>query len=100
VVEGSIRAARRNQNHDTFKVIEHIAGRNPQHLKASVCKYRIALDVALRPIAHRMDLTVDFDGEPTLQTGEVDHISIVRKLPAKSQAIWTPAKLLPKHDFR
>jgi len=49
----------------------------------------------LRAITDRMSLAIHFDGKAALKAGEVDHVSVTRKLPPKSNTGRSFAKLLP-----
>jgi hypothetical protein len=85
--------------HHAAQIIENIPSRNPHGRKAGIGEQVITSNVALRPIAHRMHLTIDFDRQPAFKAGEIDYVSVDRKLPAKPATCRPPAKLLPQHHF-
>ena len=87
-------------DHHALEIIEHVAGGNPKRLKPGIGELIVAHGVLLWAITHRMHFSVNFDCEPTLQTGEIDHIPIARELSAKPQAIRARTQLLPENDFR
>jgi len=57
---------------------------------------RVPRGVTLRPVATIMGLAIHLDRQPRRQTGEVDHIMVLRKLLPKPETARPLPKLLPQ----
>jgi hypothetical protein len=100
MVEGPIPARDENQSDRPLQVAEHLARRNAEGFEPSLRQPLGTPLVALRLIPHRMNLAIDFDRQPALETGEVEHETSHRELPPKAEFTRPLPKLLPKQHFR
>jgi hypothetical protein len=99
-VVGSIFARRDNEREHALKIVENVASGNPQCLEPRRRKLPIANSVSLRVIAHRVGLTVEFNGNSTLQTGKVEYVSHRRELPPEAKTLRALPKMMPEDDLR
>jgi hypothetical protein len=85
VVEGAILTRTKDERQDSIQIIEDISRSNSQRSEARLGQLRIAFDVPLRNVAHRMHFPVDLNGQATVQAREIDHEAAIRKLLSKFQ---------------
>ncbi len=76
-------------------VLQHVARGNAYDSKSPTTKNRISSGIALRLITEAVTLTVDFDHQALLKTGEVDRDLSNWTLPPKLKAFGPAAKDLP-----
>jgi len=73
--------------HHRIDIAKTINRGNTHHFHSLRRQPRVPRPVTLRPIATVMRLAVDFDREPSVRAGEIQHIGARRMLPPKSQPI-------------
>ena len=100
MVEGT---ARRTDIDDILNrrafILKHILRRDTQDSYFMTGEPRVALGVALRPIAEAVTLPVDLDRQPYLGTEEVEHIRASRMLPPEFEASRPRPQRAPQQAF-
>ncbi len=100
MVEGARgNAARNDPSKHSIQIAEHVTRSDPQHFKTVPAKQRISRRVTSWLITPTMTLSIHFDDQAPLQTGEIDRNLRHRKLPTELQSTRTCAKHLPEQDF-
>ena len=99
MVEGPIGAGRENVSEHAVQIIEDIASGNAHRFKTGFSELRIASNVALRAIAHRVRIAVDLDRQSTLKTCEVDDKAGAWDLATKTKSVGALPELLPECDL-
>jgi hypothetical protein len=98
-VEGPTLATIHDEPQSRVQVLQDVARSQSQRLETKLGKRGIPSFIALRPVAHIMRFTVNFDGQAAVKAGKVEHVSADRELPSKPQATRPRSKLLPQEHF-
>ena len=88
MVEGKTRL-RLKQDEAKYRIsiVKNLGGWNPQGLDAYRLQPFIPGFVTVRPIAARVRLSIDFDGEPRITAEEIEHEWPGRMLASKLQSV-------------